>query len=1456
MGLIGVVAAMAWCPPVAAQFHRESMTVAEADAYAVVEETAPIRNLFERADGGAARQDWKLVIDSLQRIIARPLAALVPATQAGDADDASSGSAGRRTARKDRGDRGRGPSEPARFESARHAAVRYLAALPHEAIEAYRVLYDGNARRLLDEGLAGGRRAPIQKLADEYFHSSFGDDACDLLASAALDAGRPAEALAWLDRIRDDYVGADVPAARVAAKRLAAEALLERDRRTSNVRTTALQAAGTSEHALDAALAAWQPSPPCGESWPMLNGSPARSAVMPAVSPSLTSHDVWSALSPDGRADEWDYYVRTRSSDDVVIPSRYGVAAEGRIFVRTLTGCAALDLEGLGWIWQSRRAGDAWFERPGDTGLARVSTRERLFEDPLGSSLAWLDGLVCYIDADWRSAPVDRFDLRRRFPFALSEPSFFPSRLVALDASTGDVRWTLGDDDVIDARQTPRFVGTPMSAEGSLWAPFLSGRDLFLGRIDPDAGSLIDRILVCSLTEWETPDRGVLDMAAGAGLVFVPTGAGAVAAVDVAQGGVAWLAFYRENSNSAVGRRAAPARTPSPPVLAGDVLVVLPDDDAVCVAFDAFTGRQIWRRRVEADRYVIAARGDALYLGGGNVLRLDLRTGSDVWAVSVAGPQTGRSVLSDDAVLCPTTRGLVAISASDGTVRETIAQPEGSPPLGNLLVAGGALLSIEGASVRKFPDFQRSYPAALEAHQADPDDERASLRLAWLELLQGRPDAALSALGSIEAGRPSAGVESSEVARLKVRIYLALAAAEADGDGAVELIHRAMQAALDDNDRLLAALAYADRAAHSAGAVDALQVLWKLAVSEPASQLRPTVGGARAPQREELGRRIDDLHQRLAPADGHAFTQWIEQSIEEYTAQLSDPRTARLALAALKAVAILPGIGGSDRQALMMLAAHYERGRQYEIAEQYLERLSLAGDVTPDALAAWMRLCDAHASYGFVRVERLSWLRQRFGAFPIPPAYTGDRRKATTIDQWASRCLGPHLTGSGRGQSEDATSYTFVAERPGFRAFDTDDNRRPLMERLVTVEGAESAETPSHWIAYGPAHTLRAREPGSGSIVWEAPLTLRGDFRIDASDANLIAQHPRRAVGSGSILVVSSAYGLHAVGIGSGKRLWNRAYDIPLSDMATAARDGALAVNRTVLAATPREGAVTLMSLADGETIWEADLNGRTVETLKIVDDLVVAIEPTREYVTVLDLRTGALRCEIEFRQPDPEEDLVDLIIDGKVIIGPEFDDRRERIDAFDLGTGAPLWQYTLSGTLVQLFSPADGYVAAGSLTGDVVLLEADTGALMMTGAVRGARAVVAGRLTAGVLEVEYSVRGRGIDARRLAALDPNTGQVLWRRDDTIALPGRAAPRFPAAVEEVREQERAPRGISVAMLDVRTGEQIGPAAPLKSENSRDSLTGDFLLREGRFIAGTERGYLFYRMDGTSEDSGN
>ena len=87
------------------------------------------------------------------------------------------------------------------YESARQRAVRRLSSLPAEGVTAYRLLYDGRAKGIVERAIPARDAAALRSVIQRFPLTNFADDAADILASWALDEGRPAEATALLERI-------------------------------------------------------------------------------------------------------------------------------------------------------------------------------------------------------------------------------------------------------------------------------------------------------------------------------------------------------------------------------------------------------------------------------------------------------------------------------------------------------------------------------------------------------------------------------------------------------------------------------------------------------------------------------------------------------------------------------------------------------------------------------------------------------------------------------------------------------------------------------------------------------------------------------------------------------------------------------------------------------------------------------------------------------------------------------------------------------------------------------------------------------------------------------------------------------------------------------------------------------------------------------------------------------
>ncbi|MHC4223195.1 MAG: outer membrane protein assembly factor BamB family protein, partial [Planctomycetota bacterium] len=139
------------------------------------------------------------------------------------------------------------------------------------------------------------------------------------------------------------------------------------------------------------------------------------------------------------------------------------------------------------------------------------------------------------------------------------------------------------------------------------------------------------------------PRGAALAMAGGA--AYLVTQSGVVAAVDaLPPGRVRWIARYKRAMEEA--GRASRRRMQGPkssvkqtfayndPIIAAGKVIVAPADSAELIAFNAESGRPVWRiprTELRGASYIVGVSGGVLVLGGDKVYGIDVATGKDLW---------------------------------------------------------------------------------------------------------------------------------------------------------------------------------------------------------------------------------------------------------------------------------------------------------------------------------------------------------------------------------------------------------------------------------------------------------------------------------------------------------------------------------------------------------------------------------------------------------------------------------------------------------------------------------------------------------------------------------------------------------------------------------------------------------------------------------------------------------
>ncbi len=1555
---------------------------------AVIDVSAPLANLLVRAEEGIARRDWKFAIDSLQRIIDHSGGSLVPrAETAGDREIV--------------------------YESMRRQATRRIATLPPQGLATYRLLYDGKAKRLFDRARAASDAAGLRAVVDRYLLTRYGDDAADLLASWALDAGRSVEAARVLEDLRELIPDPDVPERLVAAKLAAAYVQLgDLDKADAVVASLKQLPSQTSAdwlanltRTLARDPASVSPSANDVRAWPTLGGSSTRTGRMPAVAPDLVDPLPWIFRLPGPAGKLWPRALPTDLRDPLVLPASNLVADDERLFVRTLRGCAALDVESLSLKWIAPPTdfdpdtGEALLLGSGSSSDQGESLADRVFADQVAESITVTNGLVLTIERQRTEVLLGGQDAASGVTLPgiglrdTGGPGEGATVLVARDSATGVVQWERGrTSDVADPLGDVDFRAVPLGVDDDLWVPYIAHGDLFLGVLSAEDGSSIADILLCSISirDLEAARRGrreyflgeALTPAYAQGVVFVPSGHGVLFAADATQRQLRWANRYRQSSGGPQGRSSQGLNgwLSSPPVVAGGLVLLAPSGDDKVLAFSAATGFLRWSARVSGGSYIIAADEGRVWLGGTSVTCLSVLDGTQLWSTSPTSVPSGRGVLAGDVIYVPTVEGLVAMDAASGDNVRGQALPLSAVPLGNLLCLRSSMFSLEPSSVRRYPDLGRLYPEMRERHAGAPADVGVSLQLGWLEVLRHQPGRALDLLDAI----PQAALEQDhkqldDVAHLRVEALLASAEQPTvDPSEASSMLRRAQQAARTSADRLRSGLALADRLDATGLRAETCRTLWEIGLSSDADRAISLGDDVEGDARHFIARRLRQVEPKLRDDEVAAIQQYVEEEVARAVRVLSlstqgrdrsrsprDAADARRAAARLRRVADVSPRSRSCQYALIELAGYRLARQQLEQAEQLLSnvaRSDLDADATITALMHLARLYAEPAQQQPALLGTcLDELDRRFATVPTPDMFYPDvstwprepRMRPTsesaegsgpegpsseqTVGDWvaefragalargseiAESARAPDRSGfhsargsgvedvteapdrsgfhSARGSGVPESARAAVGDAPwrarsslrgrtaphlepfqlagdvawsvratthgrsrAFAPFDLPDILRLVLNQIDTSGPPRQVRFPGEVpsclsdraVFYAPGDVIYCQDVSSGELVWYTRLGIPDRL---SEGVRLLRAPPvgisHRALADGQTGVFSGRNGLHAVGLATGKRLWVRPYDytgLPaasshgagytrMPDTAMAARDG-------LIAAVPEPGRLALLRLADGESVWERDLHGERVAHVWLTDATVVTADVWLQRVHLFDKRDGTLIKQIAFSQPDPESPLlVQHVHTGRIVCGPDCSARSDGVVAVDLTTGEPVWRLTLDKPLIQLFRPQEGYVGIGLLGGDVRIVDAVTGDVILDSRVLGAHLVFDGALADGTLVVKYLAAQDTSAPPELTGFDMETGTVLWHRAD-LAQAMRTTPlrivagTVPVVVRAEFLQEGPRKGSSLALIDLRTGVDVGPSVPIPFGEGGVRFNGDLAVYPGRVIAGTTHG---------------
>lgn len=284
------------------------------------------------------------------------------------------------------------------------------------------------------------------------------------------------------------------------------------------------------------------------------------------------------------------------------------------------------------------------------------------------------------------------------------------SHLVAIDANTGQQKWTTRD---MLRNTSESIVGKPLVVDDRIYfVSYKTNEDVILRAIDLNHGSEITTLILGKASKdqhMNTPAELSPRLTMGQGHLLVQTNNGALIAVDPNTMKVAW-AYSQKIRPSGVammrrhGYAVANAQSRhTGEVVAAEGLVIAKDTRTNrVVAMREYDAAMIWQAEADPDSTIVHQDDKHIYLLGEELVALNLRTGERVWWTPHAGDNNGKPVFTDDACLIAGNQRLCRIDLATGKLthfREDLANSA------DLHLVGQQLVSVtpEGIAALRLP---------------------------------------------------------------------------------------------------------------------------------------------------------------------------------------------------------------------------------------------------------------------------------------------------------------------------------------------------------------------------------------------------------------------------------------------------------------------------------------------------------------------------------------------------------------------------------------------------------------------------------------------------------------------------------------------------------------------------------------------------------------------------------
>lgn len=584
-----------------------------------------------------------------------------------------------------------------------------IADLPAEGRDAFRLFHEAKAKQTWAKAMEPGTNwsdqvATAEKVYQEFFLTSVGDNAADFLGDAEFERGDFQNAERYWRNVLEKHPDSDVPEPRLLFKRGLALAeqrqgssvaavvrsleqrfpgqamkLGGKDVNVGEYLTSRLKAAESGATAAAQSIEAAIQGVPVAETQPGWRTQ--------FLSPK--------AVEQRNSSMRNNYYYR--NGMETLIPA---VATDGkRLYANWFGIVFAIDAASGKLAWRSQKFGEL------TQHFANMPHSSANLE---GYRITAKDGIVLAV-----LLPVDRLNHYQE-----------PSRLMCLEAETGKVKWKSQD------------AGSPLASLGFVGTPLIEDEEILV----LSHGQQDSKLSMCCLDfngkqKWTAELGTVRKRSTNSGsqkmpqpallrkgrTVYVASEDGALAAFDLLDRKIRWLLPYGTEDKGANTRRIfysgqTDERTQlhtETNLLERDGLIYVKEAGArELLAIDPSVPSIVWRRPAEDSSQLVGVDDESVFLLDNELSCINRKDRTLRWATRLPISTGGLSMLAGpESILLMTSRGVFQLSRANGKVTGIFRGADLAAGGGRIAMVGDQLIAVTTQSVTAYPAPQVSATA-------------------------------------------------------------------------------------------------------------------------------------------------------------------------------------------------------------------------------------------------------------------------------------------------------------------------------------------------------------------------------------------------------------------------------------------------------------------------------------------------------------------------------------------------------------------------------------------------------------------------------------------------------------------------------------------------------------------------------------------------------------------------